>query len=158
MNRNLLSDILHSYDLRATDTRLQVLNVLINSKAALSHHEIAGALKQSLIDKVTIYRTLDAFEKKGLIHKVASKDRNWMYAIQLKKEEPVKVDRSHAHFICNQCGRIYCLPVTGFNPSPDEGKIKGFKIETRELRYHGLCPDCLSSRENKNKKGEKDNE
>ena len=150
MDLNLLKNILRSYHIRVTDTRLQVLDVLLHSESALCHHEIAASLEQYHIDKVTIYRTLDVFEKNGLIHKIATKDRNWQYAIRLKKEQPAEVDQSHAHFICNRCGRIFCMPVTGYNQQPDENIINGFRITEKELRFHGLCPDCDSSNKTKN--------
>ncbi len=142
MNSDLLSNILHSYNLRITDTRLQVLNVLIDSKTALCHHEIATALQKYLIDKVTIYRTLNAFEKKGLIHKVANKDRNWQYAIYLKDKEKADINRSHAHFICDKCERIYCMPINGADQIPDVPCPGDFVVTEKELRLHGLCPEC----------------
>ena len=154
MDPNLLKNILHSYHIRITDTRLQVLDVLLHSKSALCHHEIAAALKQYQIDKVTIYRTLDVFEKKELIHKIATKDRNWQYAIRLKKGKPTEADHAHAHFVCNRCGRIFCLPVAGYNQQPDEDMINGFRIMEKELRFHGLCPDCASSSKPKNRNDE----
>lgn len=146
MEKEILTDILHSYHLRITDVRLKVLDVLVQSDSALCHHEITESLHNYIADKVTIYRTLNTFEQKGLIHKVASKDRNWQYAICLKKERPVEVDRTHAHFICEQCGRIFCMPVSGLQSLPEADHIDGFKITEKELRYHGLCPDCSSSR------------
>ena len=143
MDSSSLSHILHSFKLRVTETRLQILNVLIDSQTALCHHDIAEQMRSYSIDKVTIYRTLDAFEKKGLIHKVATKDRNWKYAICLNKKNNTEINRSHAHFICDHCDRIYCMPIQGLDnlpevPSPDE-----FKITEKELRLHGLCPECL---------------
>ena len=142
MNPNSLKNILDSHHIRVTDIRMQILAVLINAGSALCHHEIASHFKDYPIDKVTIYRTLDVFEKNGLIHKIATKDRKWLYAIKLKKGHPAEVDSSHAHFICNRCGRIFCLSVAGYKPMKGEDNINGFKITEEELRFHGLCPDC----------------
>lgn len=151
MNSELLTNILHSYHLRVTDTRLQVLDVLINSETALCHHEIAKALQKYFIDKVTLYRTLNTFEERGLIHKVANKDRIWQYAIYIKNSDKAEINRSHAHFVCDKCERIYCMPIAGSDTLPDIQCPGDFIVKEKELRLHGLCPECRNHKKMKNR-------
>lgn len=143
MNDSYLKDILRTYKLKATDIRLRVLRIMIESKVALSHADIKDRLKDESVDKVTLYRTLASFTDNGLAHKVANEDRNWQYAVHLpengKKSMP---DADHAHFICEQCDRIFCFPYEANVESLKLSRTEGFKIATHEIRLHGTCPDC----------------
>lgn len=142
MSDHHLKELLRNFGLKVTDARIKVLSVLTNSDEALSHSDIQERLDDTQIDKVTLYRTLNAFEEKGLAHKVATEDRNWRYAVHLEHTANGEPDEQHAHFVCHECERIYCFPVEG------EGKLvsiqnkQGFVIEEQEIRLHGRCPDC----------------
>lgn len=135
-------EILHKYGLKVTATRIRVLDVLINSPVALSHSDIIGLIDDPMIDKVTVYRTLNAFTTQGLTHKVANEDRNWLYALYFHNSNQPATSDDHAHFICRQCERIYCMPITSMNPKPDVREIGGFVITSHEHRIHGVCPEC----------------
>lgn len=142
MNPILLKDILKKYDLKVTPVRLSVLDVLVNSDVALSHADITEHLGDSSIDKVTLYRTLNSFHEKGLIHKVATEDRNWLYAIMLEDTVDPVSDHDHAHFICDICEKIFCFPVSEQTQSGILGIKEGFQVKQQEIRLHGLCPSC----------------
>lgn len=46
---------------------------------------------------------------------------------------------AHSHFICRQCSRIFDLPMpAGFGP----GDVDGFIIDSADITYRGLCPEC----------------
>lgn len=142
MNTTLLKEILKKFDLKVTPVRLSVLSVLVNSDVALSHSDITDLLGDETIDKVTLYRTLNSFNEKGLIHKVATEDRNWLYAIMLEDNiEPIS-DHDHAHFICDNCEKIFCFPVSSQTQSGIQSIKEGFHVKQQEIRLHGLCPSC----------------
>ncbi|HKJ34005.1 MAG TPA: transcriptional repressor [Balneolales bacterium] len=145
MNTSVIKNILHNNHLKATKVRIDVLSVLIDSESALSHHEISRALTEAEVDKVTLYRTLKAFEKKRLIHKVATKDRNWQYAMCVHHDQKLSIDNSHAHFICDKCDKIFCLPGTNKITISGIHYPDNFIITRKELRLHGLCPDCQTN-------------
>jgi len=141
-----LKKILRQNQIKTTRVRLKVLNVLIKSDIALSHHEIAETLDDEVIDKVTLYRTLKLFESKKLVHKVATKDRNWQYAICLQKSNVITINRSHAHFICDACDKIFCMPETKTDLAISKISYPdNFMITGKELRLHGLCPECQNT-------------
>ncbi len=142
MSESEVRDILKNYGLKVTPIRTQVLQVLINSEVALSHSDISSALSDESIDKVTLYRTLNIFNEKGIIHKVATEDRNWLYAILLEPNKIPHNEHDHAHFVCDTCDKIFCFPIT---PDPIQNmKIvkEGFLVKEKEIRLHGLCPTC----------------
>ncbi|MDI6400879.1 transcriptional repressor [Balneolaceae bacterium ANBcel3] len=140
-NESYLRELLQEHGLKVTLARMKVLDVLVSSPVALSHSDITHRLEGQEIDKVTLYRTLGAFTEKKLTHKVASKDRNWLYALHIHENEPA-VDHDHAHFVCDSCEKIYCLPVNTEEQTPVIPTPVNFIVTSREYRLHGMCPDC----------------
>lgn len=137
-----LRHIIHRHGLKVTKARVEVLAVLSRSDTALSHTHISERLQDRSIDKVTLYRTLDAFTRSGLTHKVASEDRSWLYALHLdENHQPASAD-DHAHFVCDTCEKIFCLPAERVAVLPKIMKQPGFQIRSHEYRLHGVCPDC----------------
>ncbi len=136
------TSLLRRFGLKATSTRAKVLEVLYESPTALSHGDITERLSGHNIDKVTLYRTLNTFAESGLVHKVATEDRNWHYAFFMHEDTDSASQGNHAHFVCNECERIYCLPMQTFDPTPQIKEKSGFIIKSREYRLHGLCPEC----------------
>lgn len=140
---NELKIILREKGLKVTKIRLQVLEILIKSGMAMSHSQISGMLGEDEADKVTLYRTLNTFTEKRLAHKVATEDRNWLYAIyEEDAQEHDDHNHEHAHFVCNECDKIYCLPFEDNNLEFKQKIKAGFRITSREVRLHGLCPVC----------------
>jgi Fur family transcriptional regulator, ferric uptake regulator len=133
--------ILQQYGLKITSARLRVLDTLMRSEAALSHSDILSRIGESRPDKVTLYRTLDAFVKSGLAHKVATEERNWLYALDLAERSDAALG-THAHFVCDHCERIYCLPVAPLSGIKIPGAAEGFVMRSHEYRIHGTCPQC----------------
>lgn len=134
--------LLRNYGLKVTGTRLQVLEILMNSPVALSHSDIISKIDDHAVDKVTLYRTLNAFTECGLAHKVATENRNWLYALHFHNGEETATSDDHPHFICDRCKRIYCLPSETVALNPVIHKEQGFVITSHEYRMHGLCPEC----------------
>jgi Fur family ferric uptake transcriptional regulator len=144
MENNENADILRRHNLKVTSVRLQVLDLLLNSSVAMSHAQISELLAEADPDKVTLYRTLNTFVEKGLAHKVATEDRNWLYAIfDDHQHTDENESHSHAHFICDSCDKIYCFPVEEQNMLSSQKKLDGFLIKQQEIRLHGRCPVCL---------------
>lgn len=133
-----LNVILKEHGLRKTAFRLELLDLFMASKATLTVEEIKLRMG-SAIDKVTIYRALEAFEKNGLIHKVPDKCNLTRYAlchVGCSAQEHV---HHHAHLICNQCSETFC--VEGVN-TPELQEVNGFVIQGSNLTLEGVCPDC----------------
>ena len=61
-----LNDILHRRQLSSTESRRKILTLFLNSDDALTHGDIEKEVG-SKYDRVTIYRTLQTFEEKGII-------------------------------------------------------------------------------------------
>lgn len=143
MSDKVFNNLLSRKGLRVTDTRLKVLHTLGNARSALSHQEISDSV--GLIDRVTLYRILHTFEQKQIIHRVATVDRQTRFALCLNGEKPDSISIDHAHFECDICHRIYCLPKTKVSINTNMPGKNGFQITGREIRLHGVCPDCAKT-------------
>lgn len=127
--------ILKQNKLRLTDGRKEVLEVLQNSKVALSHSEVEKKLPTHL-DRVTTYRTLLSFKKKGLIHSIIDPHSGVAKYLFNNPELP----KYHVHFKCTACEILICLRV---NISPVL-LPKSFRASCYSLVIEGLCDKCQS--------------
>ncbi len=144
-NETHLKELLRTHNLKVTRMRLYTLRVLLASRTAMSHAEISEKLGPDDVDKVTLYRTLSTFVEKGLAHRVATEDRNWLYAIYSSDSDSHAAhehEHDHAHFVCDSCEKIYCFPVDSSSLSISNDKMMGFQIKEKEIRLHGQCPVC----------------
>jgi Fur family ferric uptake transcriptional regulator len=145
--------ILKTHALRRTPVRLGVLDVLAGNKHPLDANEIIGKLP-SHIDRVTVYRTLNTFVEKKIVHRVRGEDRSWRYAAG----EPTGghggrkgggagegAGHHHAHFVCDDCGEVECLEDAEIpqNFVKSMGVERAYKVTYPEVTLHGSCPRCV---------------
>jgi Fur family ferric uptake transcriptional regulator len=134
-------EILQRYKLRNTEIRREILSLFLDTDYALSHQYIEKKL-ESKFDRVTLYRTLKAFEENGLVHRIANDKETIEYAL-CKDDcsiENHKHSDNHAHFRCEICQKTYCLDSVGI---PDFHIPKGFKAKEFQLLVNGTCEKCL---------------
>ena len=90
-------------------------------------------------DRVSIYRALEAFVEKGLVHRAFVDDRTWLYETADRCGE----DHCHPHFTCRVCGRVQCLVTVEVPIIKDMGP--GFVAERQQIHISGLCPACSAA-------------
>lgn len=133
---NTAEQLIQNAGLRPSLIRIAVLGVLLGADDALSHAEIMEHLQPvGAFDRVTVYRVLDWLVEKGLAHKVAGAGRVWRF--QVTRHETM---HCHAHFLCNRCGKIFCLPDV--QPALPKQIPANFCAESIELNITGICSDC----------------
>ena len=121
---------------RITSARSRVLAALLSAERALTHQEIAKRLdSQGILDRVTLYRTLDWLVDQGLAHRVSGEDRFWRFNSSGAAEA-----HEHAHFKCTHCGQVFCLGEvsTAFAIQLP----RGFQSRHIELSIKGVCNAC----------------
>lgn len=125
--------------LRRTPVRVAVLEVLVRGARPLSVTQILSKLKG--VDTVTVYRTLNTFARKKLVHRVRGEDRSWLYALS---DSEIRPEHLHPHFVCDECGKVECLGEAeipgGFVQSL--GVSSEYSVSWPEVVLHGLCPKC----------------
>jgi Fur family transcriptional regulator, ferric uptake regulator len=134
-----LNDILHRRQLSSTESRRKILTLFLNSNDALTHGDIEKEVGHKY-DRVTIYRTLQTFEEKGIIHAIPTADNAVRYALCKECEEGHHHD-NHVHFICTNCEKTICLDDV---VSPGIELPKGYIADNVQVVIHGICKDCES--------------
>jgi len=132
-----LNDILRRRHLSVTDSRRKILSLFLNSKDALTHRDIEIKAGEKF-DRVTVYRTLQTFVEKGIIHTIPTSDNSVHYALCKDCEEGHHHD-DHVHFICSSCDKTICLDDV---VSPNMELPNGYQPANVQVVIHGICKDC----------------
>jgi len=131
-------EILKQHELKATPQRIDVLSAFLKKNQVLSLSEINKILGKGF-DRITLYRTLNAFEEHGLIHKIPDSTGNINYAICKHDSIHHSHDDNHIHFQCMKCNLTVCL---------DELEIPAIRVPKKynPVKYNflieGVCEDC----------------
>lgn len=134
---NLL-DILKKNQLSITDSRKKILDLFLKSPGALAHADIEKNTGE-IFDRVTVYRTLQTFVDKGIIHNIPTTDNAVLYALCKDNCEAGHHHDNHVHFICDKCAKIICLDDVIV---PSVKLPKGFTPKHAAMVVNGVCDDC----------------
>ncbi len=133
-----LLDILKKNQLSVTDGRKKILEMFLKSPGALAHADIEKKADASF-DRVTVYRTLQTFVEKGIIHNIPTTDNSILYALCKDNCEAGHHHDNHVHFICDVCGTTICLDDVTV---PEVKLPKGFRAKQSKMVVNGVCSDC----------------
>jgi len=133
-----LLDILKKNQLSITDGRKKILEMFLKSAGALAHADIERNAESSF-DRVTVYRTLQTFVEKGIIHNIPTTDNSILYALCKDNCEAGHHHDNHVHFICDKCNKTFCLDDVTV---PAVKLPKGFKLTHSKMVVSGICMDC----------------
>lgn len=130
---------LKEHQVRPTKIRIELLNIFFHSDFALSHSDIVAKIGKKF-DRVTIYRTLDILDQKGLIHKIMDDFMTAKYALCIDGSCVPNLHKcEHVHFKCIKCGNIFCIKPEKI---PIINLPKAFKIQSFSISAKGLCENC----------------
>lgn len=130
--------LLKKYQLSVTDSRKKILSLFLKSNGALAHNDIEKASGADF-DRVTVYRTLQTFVDKGIIHVIPSADNAVKYALCKDECSAGHHYDNHVHFMCDDCGTTYCLDEVVV---PEVKLPKGFNATQRDVVVSGKCNKC----------------
>jgi len=135
--------MLKSSILGITPLRLQVLQTLVSNPGSRTPSEILKKIRLThSINKVTLYRILDAMVEAGLVRKFSAGDRSFRYEVAGGRHVEV-----HPHLICKSCGEVRCLEATElFSILRSLCKLYGFRAEDIEFCVKGTCNACESEK------------
>jgi len=112
--------------------------LFLNSAGALAHADIEKSTDASF-DRVTVYRTLQTFVDKGIIHNIPTTDNSILYALCKDNCEAGQHHDNHVHFICDVCDKTFCLDDVIV---PEVKLPKGFTPVKAAMMVTGICMDC----------------
>ena len=132
------TEILQKHDLRKTAIRLQMLEIFF----VTSHAVTANGLEESLanFDRVTIYRTLQTFLEKNILHKIPDESGTARFAL-IKSSYSTKeaTNADHVHFKCQRCQVTRCIEDIAV---PIINLPKGYLVDHISYLVQGTCPNC----------------
>ncbi len=131
-------DILKKNGLSVTEGRKKILELFLDNDGALAHADIEKQT-DAAFDRVTVYRTLQTFVDKGIIHQIPTTDNSILYALCKHNCEQGHHHDNHVHFICMICNKTICLDEVTV---PDVKLPKGFRPSQSAMVVTGKCNDC----------------
>jgi Fe2+ or Zn2+ uptake regulation protein len=127
-------EILWNENLKATPSRIRLLELFSKSKQPISMKEIIKEIGFKTIDEATIYRTLEVFKEKGLIRQIDFRKDHAYYEL---------ANSDHHHLVCNSCGRIEDFEGCKELINRVLRRSKQFsKVSQHSLELFGLCKQC----------------
>ena len=137
--KSTIENILRNKGLRVTSTRKSVLDAIVKFDSALTHTELEKKLINQL-DRVTLYRVLDAFHNAGILHRFSDIEGATRYAMcEFDDCDKNHQNDSHMHFRCLKCGKVSCLHEI---KPPDIHLPKGYEMTNITLNAEGFCKNC----------------
>lgn len=127
---------LRGLGLRVTAPRIAILATLRAAPEPLSIETILGRLPRGSADQATVYRTLESFVQKGLVHEVVFVPGRTLYEL---------VGDEHHHIVCTRCGRVEDIHIEDCGRFERDAlrESKYFKhIERHALELFGICDRC----------------
>jgi Fur family ferric uptake transcriptional regulator len=137
ITNNKFEHLLDQHHLKKTVPRLKVLAMMSEKDTATSQPDLEGLMQD--VDRVTLYRILNVFEEKGIIHKVFDLNGTANYAICTSNCQEHLHQDEHLHFNCTICNKVYCLDDLNL---PAFSLPAGFKAKGFTLYASGTCPQC----------------
>ena len=133
-----IASLLKRSDLSVTESRRKILHLFLEQPGALAHGDIEKKAGEKF-DRVTVYRTLQAFVEKGIIHTIPTADNSIRYALCKDNCSGGHHHDHHIHFMCDECGNTYCLDDV---VTPEIKLPKGYSASHVEVVVEGVCKNC----------------
>lgn len=135
---NKIDALLQRNKLSVTESRKKILHLFLEQAGALAHGDIEKKAGEKF-DRVTVYRTLQKFVDKGIIHTIPTADNSIRYALCKDECSEGHHHDHHIHFVCDKCNNTYCLDDV---VTPDIKLPKGYAAQHVEVVVEGICKNC----------------
>lgn len=134
MTTSQILQILKASGVRPSVHRIAVLEYVANRGTHPTADEVFNAISVDFpsVSKTTVYNSLHTLVDAGVLRELDIENLTTRYDLALQIP--------HSHFRCKSCGRIFDMEL----PPDLEGKVRpGFIVETTDLYFAGLCPECV---------------
>ncbi len=126
--------------LRATSQRALILKIIRHGHLDADEIYRQARIRQPRLSLSTVYRTLQALKKLGLVEELHFDEAHHHYEMKPSSE--------HHHLVCLGCGKVveFACPLSP-KMKKDIALEKGFKVVGVEIRMTGYCPKCRQNRQ-----------
>ena len=121
--------------LRVTEARRSLVRILAQSRVPLSVDDLHRKVGRGKADRVTLYRSLDAFEQAGIVQRHPLGKGKSLYALNPGSHH-------HHHVVCRRCGAIERLAECDAAAVEAAARARGFTDLSHVLEIQGICPRC----------------
>lgn len=129
--------LLRAAGVRATRKRVGVLDAVLAAERAVAPAELLERPElTALLDRATLYRTLDLLAERGLVLRTLGPDRAFRYCAG----NGAPGGAAHGHFYCLRCHAMCCLPQAAL--AVEQVLPPGAAAGHVEIRVDGLCAAC----------------
>lgn len=124
---------------RVTVQRRSVLQAMADLGCAQGAEQVHARARRLYprLGIVTVYRTLDALAREGLVQAVHLGDGRVRY-------ELTEEGRHHHHLICLSCGSVERVEECAIQPLEAAGRRRGFTVTAHRVELFGYCERCQS--------------
>lgn len=137
MSNNDVEDILTRKEVKPTSNRILVMIELIKASHPVSLADLEISLGFSM-DKASIFRVLELFSEKDIIHVIEDGSRSLKYELCHSGTHHTIADQ-HVHFYCERCKETYCFEDVSV---PLVNIPEGFSPHAINYMIKGICPKC----------------
>ncbi|MFT7879812.1 MAG: Fur family transcriptional regulator [Sulfurimonas sp.] len=139
MNSDEIKEELREKGIKNTRAKSLLLHILKNAEAPMDVNSLHRACqKETSVNLVTVYRTLQQFHEQGLVEEFLGKDGVSQY------EYIPKGAKAHPHFQCEKCNRVICLEELDFDKALYLSNMaKQHKVNSVNITLNGVCEACL---------------
>lgn len=129
-----LTVMMHKAGVRPSVQRLAILRNVVEGRMHPTADEIFRDLQAEYptMSRTTVYNSLHVLTEAGLLRELELESGNRRYDFAPQPR--------HGHLRCACCGRIFDMAL------PEDLQLSappGFSIESIDVFFRGLCPDCL---------------
>lgn len=132
-----LKKLLNGHGYSVTKPRVDIFKFLLKASEPIAITELSAGLKT--VDRVSVYRTVELFEKIGIVQRVWS-------GFKSKIELSEIFSPHHHHFTCLKCAKTFSIHS---NEIEKELEIlehtNGFKLTHHSIELSGYCKRCFRS-------------
>lgn len=132
-----IENILEGKGVKPTANRIIILREFLNASHPLTLADLE-LLSEFSLDKATIFRTLELFTQKDVVHVIEDGSRSFKYEL-CHGGVRHSVSDQHVHFYCENCKELFCLEDVQI---PLVQVPEGFITRSVNYMIKGICPKC----------------
>ncbi len=132
---HLLAELKQS-KLRVTESRVAILEALVDHHGPFTIEEIHSQFTAKSCDLATVYRSMASLEKTGMVRRCEFGDGTARFELSERESH------HHHHVICKRCRRVDVLDDCELKEIDRIAQKRGFAEISHSLEFFGVCPNC----------------
>ncbi|MGB0372948.1 MAG: Fur family transcriptional regulator [Opitutales bacterium] len=137
-SRQRILEAIRQAPMRMTRKRERLLSALFYSDRPLSAATLRDNAGLPESDLVTVYRTMDAFEKIGIIQRIPLEENGYIFELTEPHDH-------HHHFVCRECHKTERIDICIGKQLEERAQKMGFSQVRHLMEVYGICGECRIS-------------